>query len=77
MNDNGGEFDNKKFQAILKEEGIIQRLTAPYTPQQNGSSGREMRTIVETARTFKYSDKDVELTKYVNGICSRSHIHFK
>lgn len=58
LSDNGGEFDNKEIQAILRAEGVTQRLTAPYTPQQNGGSEREMRTIVEMARTFKYSNKE-------------------
>ncbi|GBM55330.1 hypothetical protein AVEN_252698-1 [Araneus ventricosus] len=45
------------FQQI--PEGITQRLTAPYTPEQNGASEREMRIIIEMARTFKYSNPDV------------------
>lgn len=37
LSDNGGEFDNEEVRAILHEFGVTQRLTAPYTPQQNGS----------------------------------------
>lgn len=38
LSDNGGEFDNKKVRMPLQKNGVIQRLTAPYTPEQNGGS---------------------------------------
>lgn len=60
LSDNGGEFDCEEVKCILSESGITQRLTAPYTPEQNGGSERENRTIVEMARTFKYSNSEVE-----------------
>jgi transposase InsO family protein len=60
LSDNGGEFDCEEVKRILSENGISQRLTAPYTPEQNGGSERENRTIVEMARTFKYSNSEVE-----------------
>lgn len=59
LSDNGGEFDNEAVRKILREYGVIQRLTAPYTPQQNGGSERDFRTIIEMARTFKYSNSEV------------------
>lgn len=59
LSDNGGEFDNEDVRKILKQEGINQRFTAPYTPEQNGGIERENRTVVEMARTFKYSNEDV------------------
>jgi len=58
LSDNGGEFDNEEVQDILHSHGITQRMTAPYTPQQNGKSEREIRTIVEMARTLKYSNSE-------------------
>jgi transposase InsO family protein len=60
LSDNRGEFDCEEVKRILSENGISQRLTAPYTPEQNGGSERENRTIVEMARTFKYSNSEVE-----------------
>lgn len=60
LSDNGGEFDNEEVREILRSHGITQRLTAPYTPQQNGGSERENRTIVEMARTLKYSNPEAE-----------------
>lgn len=58
LSDNGGEFNNRDVGHILQENGITQRLTAPYTPQQDGNTEREMRTVVEMARTFKYSNEE-------------------
>lgn len=59
LSDNGGEFDNECVKTILQKRGIIQRLTAPYTPQQNGGSERENRTLVEMARTLKNSNPEI------------------
>ncbi|GBM76889.1 Copia protein [Araneus ventricosus] len=60
ISDNGGEFDKKEVRMLLKKKGVVQRFTAPYTPEQNGGSERENRTIVEMARTLKNSNPDVE-----------------
>lgn len=60
LSDNGGEFDNEEVRSILRTNGITQRLTAPYTPEQNGAVERDNRTIVEMARTLKYSNPDLE-----------------
>ncbi|GFU47027.1 retrovirus-related pol polyprotein from transposon tnt 1-94 [Nephila pilipes] len=54
-----GEFDNKDVRSVLNSNGIIKKLRAPYTPEQNGSSEREIRTIIEMARTFKYTNPEV------------------
>ncbi|GAB0089493.1 secreted RxLR effector protein 161-like [Sergentomyia squamirostris] len=58
LSDNGGEFDNKDVREILQKNGIAQRLTAPYTPQQNGELERDNRTVVEMARTFMNVNSD-------------------
>lgn len=60
LSDNGGEFDNYEVRKMLKDFGVTQRLTAPYTPQQNGASERENRTVIEMARTFRYSNKNIQ-----------------
>jgi transposase InsO family protein len=51
LSDNGGEFDSKDVQTNLCSRGIMQRLTAPYTPQQKGGCERENLMIVEMAHT--------------------------
>ncbi|GBM27722.1 hypothetical protein AVEN_25345-1 [Araneus ventricosus] len=45
---------------FLKNKGVVQRFTATYTPEQNGGSERENRTIVEMPRTLKKYNPDVE-----------------
>ena len=42
--DRVGEYLSDQFQAYLVEHGILTRLTAPGTPQQNGVAERRNRT---------------------------------
>lgn len=65
LSDNGGEFDCSGVREILQEAGITFRLTAPYTPEQNGGVERENRTIVEMARTFKYSNPEIKFPQAI------------
>ena len=53
--DNGGEFFTTDFATWLKEKGIRQESSAPYTPEQNGVAERLNRTIVESARSMLHS----------------------
>lgn len=55
LSDGGGEFDNEAVRKILRSHGIQQRITMPYTPEQNGCSERENRTLVEAARSMMYA----------------------
>lgn len=55
--DNGTEYINKEFQNYLKANGIAQRLSAPYTPHQNGLAERKNRTLVEKARAMLIDSK--------------------
>lgn len=50
--DNGTEFRNKKMSDYMKSRGITLETSAPYIHEQNGRAEREMRTIVESARTM-------------------------
>lgn len=76
ISDNGGEFNNPTVLNILNKHGITQRLTAPYTPEQNGGCERENRTVVEMARTLKYSNKEVDFPAYLwaEFICTSIYI---
>uniref|UniRef100_A0A1Y1MYL6 Retrovirus-related Pol polyprotein from transposon TNT 1-94 n=1 Tax=Photinus pyralis TaxID=7054 RepID=A0A1Y1MYL6_PHOPY len=56
--DNGSEYINSNFKDFLQKNGIEIERTAPYNPQQNGKAEREMRTIVESARSMLY-EKDL------------------
>ena len=50
--DQGTEYKNKNFEMFLKNNGIKHEESVVYTPEQNGASERENRTIVEAARTM-------------------------
>ena len=53
--DNGTEFLNVDVKQYLESKGIRHQRTVPYTPEQNGCVEREMRTIMESARTMIYA----------------------
>ena len=48
--DRGREFVNEKLERWCKEQRIKLRLTAPYSPPQNGVAERMNRTLTELAR---------------------------
>ena len=50
--DNGGEFMSLEFSAWLQEHGIKHETSIARTPEQNGVSERENRTVVESARSM-------------------------
>lgn len=50
--DNELEFINKDVKELCSKRGIIHQTTVTYTPEQNGKSERENRTLVEAARTM-------------------------
>ena len=45
--DRGGEYMSRKMETFLKEEGIIYKKTAPYSPQSNDIAERFNRTLLE------------------------------
>ncbi len=57
MSDGGGEYSSNEFKEYLKEEGIIHRITPPYTPERNGIAERYNRTIIEKVRSMIYFKK--------------------
>lgn len=50
--DGGGEYCSGEFSEFLDREGIQRQLTVPKTPQQNGTSERLNRTIVDCCRSL-------------------------
>lgn len=60
--DCGREFVNKENDVFLKRNGITHQKSVPYSPEQNGRIEREMRTVVEMARTLLHAKNlDVKL----------------
>lgn len=50
--DNGTEYKNRAFLQFCKEKGVQIEWTVPYTPEQNGTSERMNRTLVEKTRSM-------------------------
>lgn len=50
--DNGGEYKSRAFTDFCKQKGIVIEWTVPYTPEQNGTSERMNRTLVEKTRSM-------------------------
>ncbi|GJY02434.1 retrotransposon protein, putative, ty1-copia subclass [Tanacetum coccineum] len=48
----GGEYISQKFKDYLKACGIVQQLTPPYTPQNNGLSERRNRTLLDMVQSM-------------------------
>lgn len=65
--DNGLEYINQEFKAYLDAEGITHERTAPYTPEQNGRAEREIRTIMESARSMLYA-RDMPLKLWAEAV---------
>jgi transposase InsO family protein len=49
ISDNGGEFKNIFFEDFCRRRGVIQQLSPPYTPQNNGVAERSNQAILEKA----------------------------
>lgn len=47
---------SKKVQDFLLPKSISHQTTAPFTPSQNGFIERDMRTVVESARSMLYGE---------------------
>nr|GEX12428.1 retrotransposon protein, putative, Ty1-copia subclass [Tanacetum cinerariifolium] len=50
--DRDGEYLSQEFKDYLSENGIVQNLTSPYTPQQNGVFERRNRTLLDMVRSM-------------------------
>ncbi|GKB05208.1 retrovirus-related pol polyprotein from transposon TNT 1-94 [Tanacetum coccineum] len=50
--DNGTEFRKNILINFYDEKGITQKISSPYTPEQNGVAERKNRTLIEAARTM-------------------------
>lgn len=50
--DNGCEFVNNNFLALLNSHGIIHQKSCPYMPQQNGTVERKHRHLLQVARSL-------------------------
>ena len=54
ITDNDKEYTSSEFNLYCEDAGIEHKLTAPYTPEQNGVSGRRNKYIMEIVRCMLY-----------------------
>ena len=52
QSNHGGEYLLGDFKDYLTQNGIVSRLTAPGTPQQNGVAERRNKTLLEMVRSM-------------------------
>ncbi|KMQ88074.1 retrovirus-related pol polyprotein from transposon tnt 1-94 [Lasius niger] len=52
--DNGREYINEPFKKFVKARGMEHQTSAPYNPEQNGKSERDIQTINEMIRSMIY-----------------------
>ena len=71
--DNGTEYVNKFFSDFMNCNNIINETSVPYTPEQNGRAEREMRTIVEMARTMIHS-KNLDVNLWAEAVNTAVYI---
>lgn len=72
--DNAGEFLSAAFQAMLKECGIEQQLSAPYSHQQNGKAERVIRTIEGHAMSM-LAEANLPLTFWGEAVETEGYLH--
>jgi len=70
--DGGGEYTGHGFRNYLAENGIIHRMTPPYTPEHNGIAERANRTIIEMVRCMLF---DARLGEEFWGYAALAAVH--
>lgn len=69
--DGGGEFLNDILIPFCKSKGIVLRVTAPHTPQQNGVAERANQSIASKARAMLIQSvgPSKSLERSIRGVC--------
>lgn len=65
--DNGLEYINNYVKTFTDNHGIQHQRTVPHTPEQNGRAERDMRTVVEAARSMIHS-KNLSLKYWAEAV---------
>lgn len=71
--DNGTEYVCKQFSSYLEEKGIIHELSSPYIHEQNGTVEREIRTLVNIARSMLLS-KNVRCELWTEAVSTACYL---
>ena len=72
--DNGGEFINRDFDALLAERGSRRERSAAYTPEQNGVAERVNRTLLNSVRAVLH-DAHLDASFWGEAVCTAAYIH--
>lgn len=59
---------------FLNKKGIKHTVNVPYTPEQNGVSERENRTILEAARSMLHSNSDLPTFLWAEAMNTAVHV---
>jgi len=70
--DGGGEYSGNTFRTYLREHGIRQQITPPYTPEHNGIAEQANRTIMDMVR---YMILESALGKEFWGFAALTAVH--
>ena len=72
--DNGGEYVSHDFTKFCTSKGIFHQFTNPYTPEQNGTSERLNRTLVEKAKSMIFHAK-MPLNFWAEAVNTAVYLH--
>ena len=68
----GGEFTSNAFNLFCSSHGIIHQTTCPHTPQQNGTTKRKHRHLVECSLTM-LSHSNLPLSYWSYAVSTATH----
>jgi len=60
--DNGTKYINNRFRKLFRDTGVVYKLIAVYTPEQNGLSEVQNRIVLNGVRIMI---SDSRLTKFL------------
>ncbi|KAJ9532366.1 hypothetical protein QJQ45_010442 [Haematococcus lacustris] len=66
--DRGGEYTGAELQRWLRTQGVVHQLTAPYSPEMNGSAERAERRAQAQAEVQRLRDVEQSLMGTVDGL---------
>ncbi len=72
--DNGGEYVSHDFTKFCTSKGIFHQFTNPYTPEQNKTSERLNRTLVEKAKSMIFHAK-MPLNFWAEAVNTAVYLH--
>ena len=73
QSDGGGEFVSTQMRKMLQENGILHRVSCPYTPEQNGLAERRHRHFTELGLSMMFQSH-LPLHLWVEAFATDSYI---